>query len=83
MARKIKVKLILQLRDALLTRSDIASTRHMSRHSVGKVFDIADLKGITYADVCDLDEDEVYRMFFSGQTRGRDHVCRPGLPACS
>ena len=34
MARKINVKLIMELRDAKLSRSTIASTRHISRHSV-------------------------------------------------
>lgn len=80
MARKIKVKLILQLRDAKLTRSDIASTRHMSRHSVGQVFDIADLKGITYADVRDLDEDEVYRMFFPDKHAEETMFADPDYP---
>ncbi|GEM_PF-6544888 len=46
MARKINVKLILELRDARLSRSMIASTRHISRHSVSEVFNIADGKGI-------------------------------------
>ena len=45
MARKINVKLIMELRDAGLSRSTIASTRHISRHSVSEVFNIADEKG--------------------------------------
>ena len=48
MARKINVKLIMELRDAGLSRSTIASTRHISRHSVSAVFNIADEKGIRY-----------------------------------
>ena len=48
MARKINVKLIMELRDAGLSRSTIASTRHISRHSVSEVFNIADEKGIRY-----------------------------------
>ena len=51
MARKINVKLIMELRDAGLSRSTIASTRHISRHSVSDVFNIADGKGIRYSDV--------------------------------
>ena len=51
MARKINVKLIMELRDAGLSRSTIASTRHISRHSVSEVFNIADEKGIRYDDV--------------------------------
>lgn len=64
MANKINVKLILELRDAEMSRNFIASTRHMSRHSVSDVFHIADEKGIKYADVRNLDENEVYRMFY-------------------
>jgi len=64
MAKKINVKLILELRDAHMSRNGIASTRHMSRHSVSDVFHIADEKGITYRDVRFLDENEVYRMFY-------------------
>lgn len=35
---KIHVKLILQLRDAGMSRQGIASTRHISRNSVSEVF---------------------------------------------
>ena len=41
---KIHVKLILQLRDAGMSRQAIASTRHISRNSVSEVFRIADEK---------------------------------------
>lgn len=64
MANKINVKLILELRDANLSRNMIASTRHMSRHSVSDVFRIADAKEITYADIRTLDDTTVYRMFY-------------------
>ncbi len=64
MAKKINVKLILELRDAGMSRNGIASTRHMSRHSVSDVFHLADERGITYKDVHFLDEKDVYRMFY-------------------
>lgn len=64
MARKINVKLILELRKAGLSRNMIAATRHMSKNSVGDVIHIADKRGITYDDVSALDEDAVYRMFY-------------------
>ena len=64
MARKINVKLIMELRDAGLSRSTIASTRHISRHSVSEVFNIADEKGIRYDDVRSLEGSEVYRLFY-------------------
>lgn len=64
MANKINVKLILELHDAGMSRNGIASTRHMSGHSVSDVIHIAKDKGISYKDVQDLEEDEVYRIFY-------------------
>lgn len=64
MARKINVKLILELRDANMSRGSIASTRHMSRHSVAEVFNIADERHITYSDVQGMSEEDVYRLFY-------------------
>ena len=51
MANKINVKLILELRDAGMSRNTIASTRHISRNSVSDVIHIADEKGIRFKDV--------------------------------
>lgn len=64
MANKIKVKLILELRDAHMSRNNIASTRNMSRTSVSEVIHIADEKQIRYDDIKDMSEEEVYQMFF-------------------
>ena len=64
MANKIQVKLILELRNAGLSRNTIASTRHFSKNSVSYVFHISDEKGITFADVKDMSDDAVYRMFY-------------------
>ena len=57
---KIHVKLILQLRDAGMSRQAIASTRHISRNSASKVFRIADENELHCADVQNLGENEVY-----------------------
>ena len=51
MANKINVKLILELRDAGMSRNTIASTRHISRNSVSDVIHIADEKDISIKDV--------------------------------
>ena len=64
MANKIKVKLILELRDAHMSQNSIAVTRNMSKSSVSEVCKIADDKQIHFADVKDLSDDEVYQMFF-------------------
>lgn len=64
MANKINVKLILELRKTGLSRNAIASTRHMSKNSVGSVIHLSNELGITYDDIRELDDDAVYRMFF-------------------
>lgn len=64
MANKINAKLILELKASGLSRNQIAATRHMSKHSVSDVINIAKEKCITYAQVKDLSEEEVYRMIF-------------------
>ena len=64
MANKIRVKLILELRSAGMSRNLIASTRHISRNSVSDVFRIADERGIGYKDIQNLSPQEVYRLFY-------------------
>ena len=64
MANKIHAKLILELKASRLSRNQIAATRHMSKHTVSDVINTAKEKGIIYAKVKDLSEDEVYRMIF-------------------
>lgn len=64
MARKIKAKRILQLRDGGLSRTAIARSTGMSKQSVCDVFDVAEEQGIAYDDVRDMPDDEVYRLLF-------------------
>lgn len=64
MAKKISVKLILELRGNGMGRNAIARTGHISVNSVGDVFHKADENGISYEDVRDMNEDSVYRMFY-------------------
>lgn len=64
MANKINAKLVLELKASGLSRNQIAATRHMSKHSVSDVINIAKEKGITYAQVKELPEEEVYRLIF-------------------
>ncbi len=56
MAKKISVKLILELRGNGMGRNAIARTGHISVNSVGDVFHKADENGISYEDVRDMDE---------------------------
>lgn len=64
MANKIKVKLILELRAAHMSRNAISDSRGMSRNSVSDVFHLADKLSVTYEDISKMDSDEVYRMFY-------------------
>ena len=64
MARKICVKLILELRESGLSVNQIAKTRHISKHSVSDVFRIAKEQGIRFQDIQFLEPDEVYRLVY-------------------
>ena len=64
MAKKIQVKLILELRKSNLSQNEIARTRKISKHSIGAVCKISKERNITYDDIKDLSENEVYQMFF-------------------
>jgi hypothetical protein len=76
MTRKINVTLLLKLRDAHMSRNDIASAIHISRNSVSDVFHIANEKGITYQDVHSLGDNEAYDMFFPEKHATEDLLCR-------
>lgn len=64
MARKIRAKLILELRAQGMPRRSIASTRRMSMGSVCEVFDIADERGITWDQVKDMGDERVYALMY-------------------
>lgn len=63
MARRIKAKLIMELRNQGMSRRAIAKTRHMSMSSVCEVFDLADERGIAWEQVRDIDDSKVYELF--------------------
>ena len=56
MANKIKVKLILELHKAGMSRNTIADTRHMSRSSVSDVIHLSKEMSIRFDDVKDKDD---------------------------
>ena len=67
MVRRIKAKLVLRLRAQGLSRSAIAVGYGMSKHSVIDVFDAADRLGVSYGDVEERSDGEVYAMLFPGR----------------
>lgn len=67
MANKIKAKLALQLREAGVSANRIYAAHRISKKSQKEVLDAAAALGITYADVADLPDDEVYGLLFPGR----------------
>jgi transposase len=64
MARKIDAKRILLYCGNGMSRRRIAELPGFGSHSVYEVCDIADARGIGYADLAELSDYEAYRLFF-------------------
>jgi len=71
MVRKIRAKLVLQLRADGLSARAIAASQGMSRKSVAAVLEAADAAGLGWDDVKAGTDDEVYGLVFPG--RGQHH----------
>jgi len=71
MVHKIRAKLVLQLRAEGLSGRAIASSQAMSRKSVTQVLDAANAAGLSWDDVKDCPDGEVYSLLFPG--RGDHH----------
>ena len=71
MVRKIRAKLVLQLRAEGLSGRAIAGSQAMSRKSVTQVLEAADAAGLGWDDVKDRADSEVYGLLFPG--RGDHH----------
>ena len=69
MANKINVKLILELLQTPMSQRQIINTRHISSKSITAVCNRAAELGISYKDVADKDDDEVYTLFFPEKFR--------------
>jgi transposase len=67
MVRKIKAKLVLQLRNQGLSGRAISLAQGMSRHSVQAVIDAANQLGLGWDDVAEKSEGEVYLALFPGR----------------
>lgn len=67
MVRKIRAKLIVQLRSEGLSGRTIAASQGMSRKSITAVLEAADTAGVSWDDVAERPEDEVYDLLFPGQ----------------
>ncbi|MCY0905721.1 IS21 family transposase [Arthrobacter sp. H14-L1] len=67
MVRKIKAKLVLQLRNQGLSGRAMASAQGIARNSVQAVLDSADRLGLGWDDVEEMPEAEVYAALFPGR----------------
>ena len=64
MAKRINVKLIMELSAGGLTQNEIANSRHFSKTSVGLVLKTAKKLNVTTADLQEMTPEEAYRLFF-------------------
>ncbi len=73
MARKIKVKLILELHAQGMSMNEISRSRHISKHSVSATVGMAAKKGLSYTAVKDMTDDAAYRLVFP-EKHGNEEV---------
>ena len=64
MAKRINVKLILELKESGLSQNQIAHTRHFSKSSISAVINIAKEKQLSFDDVKGMNDDLLYQLFF-------------------
>ena len=65
MARKINVKLILELRAQGMSMNEISQTRRISKHSVSRTCKAAHEKGVSFSEIQDMAENTLYHLLFS------------------
>lgn len=67
MVRKIRAKLVLQLRAEGLSGRASAASQSLSRNRVADALTAADVAGVTWDDVAELSDGEVYSRLFPGR----------------
>lgn len=67
MVRRIKARLVLQLRSQGLSGRAIAAGQGMSRHSVQAVIDVAERAGLAWGDAAGMSDGQVYEVLFPGR----------------
>lgn len=77
MVRKIRAKLVLQLRAEGLSGRVIAASQGMSRKSVTAVLEAADAAGVGWDDVADHPDAEVYELLFPGRGEHQSVFTQP------
>ena len=64
MAKRINVKLIMDLSAGGLTQDEIATSRHFFKSSVSLVLKTSKLLDVTAEDLREMTDEEVYHLFF-------------------
>lgn len=77
MIRKIRAKLVLQLRAEGLSARAVAASQAMSRKSVTAVLEAADAAGLSWDDVKDRADSEVYELVFPGRGEHQSVFAQP------
>src|SRR5699024_8581585 len=77
--RKIRAKLVLELRAEGLSRRAIAASQSMSRNSVRAGPGAADRAGASWDDVSGMSEGEVYSLLFPGRGDHESVYAQPDL----
>jgi len=77
MVRKIRAKLVLQLRAEGLSGRAIAASQGMSRKSITAVLEAADAAGVVWDDIADSSEGEVYARLFAGRGEHQSVFAQP------
>jgi transposase len=77
MVRKIRAKLVLQLRAEGLSGRAIAASQGMSRKSITAVLEAADAAGVVWDDIANSSEGEVYARLFPGRGEHQSVFVQP------
>jgi transposase len=77
MVRKIRAKLVLQLRAEGLSGRTIAASQGMSRKSITAVLEAADAAGVVWDDIADSSDREVYARLFPGRGEHQSVFAQP------
>lgn len=77
MVRKIRAKLVLQLRAEGLSGRAIAASQGMSRKSITAVLEAADAAGVVWDDIANSSEGEVYARLFPGRGEHQSVFAQP------
>lgn len=77
MVRKIRAKLVLQLRAEGLSGRAISSSQAMSRKSITEVLAAADATGIGWDDIAGRSDEDVYALLFPGRGEHQSIFVQP------